>query len=526
MALGIFSNRMGAICDEMGAVLQRAAFSPNIKDRLDFSCAVFDARGELVAQAAHIPVHLGSMAYAMASIVSGCDWQSGDVVVVNDPYLGGTHLPDVTVISPVFFSGQLYAFVANRAHHANIGAKSPGSMPLSTSLEEEGEIIPPSYLYRGGVKQEAVWQRLSFATTSGSSSGAGGASQESGDFSAQVSANNVGLERLGALIEKMQGDTEADFASAVAALNAYGERLARHAYQALPDGEYRYVDTMDDDGAGHHDVVIAATVTIAGSDICVDFKGTAPQVSGNINCPLSVAAAAVFYVFRCLLPEHVPSCAGIFRPITLWADSGSLVNAERPAAVVAGNVETSTRIVDTVLGALSAAVPELIPAASHGSMNNVAMGASGGEGKPQRWNYYETIGGGMGGNALNRGLDAVQTHMTNTLNTPVESLEMHYPLRLRQYAIRKDSGGRGLHRGGHGLIREFEFLQQAEVTLLTERRSRAPWGLMGGEAGKAGANSLNGVQLAAKVQLQVNAGDLLRIETPGGGAWGQNQQES
>jgi N-methylhydantoinase B len=502
--LGIFVSRQEAVCDEMGAVLQRSAFSPNIKDRLDFSCALFDVAGQLSAQAAHIPVHLGSMAFAMASIIDRCEWAPGDMVVVNDPYLGGTHLPDVTVISPVFIAGQLIAFVANRAHHANIGASSPGSMPISQSLEEEGIVIAPTHLLRSGQLQQAVLDQL--AERDGQ-----------GDFIAQISTNKVGVERLTLLITELGAER---YNGAVQQLNDYGERLALALVASIPEGEYSFADVMDDDGAGGENIPICVTLRVHQDYIEADFKGTAAQVTGNINCPLSVVAAAVYYVFRCLIPAHTPACAGIFRPIKILAVKGSLLNANRPAAVAAGNVETSTRITDVVLGALAQAIPEKIPAASHGSMNNIAMGS---RAKPGQlaWDYYETIGGGMGASKVGPGLNGVQTHMTNTLNTPIESLEMHYPLRINRYQYRENSGGRGQFSGGDGLIREFQFLRDATVTLLTERRSNVPWGLNDGDAARCGENYLNGQRLAAKCQLDVKAGDTLSLASAGGGGWGK-----
>ena len=505
--LSIFSNRIDAICEEMGVVLRRTAFSPNIMDRLDFSCAIFDAEGQLCAQAAHIPVHLGSMAYAMASIVSKQQWQPGDMVILNDPFLGGTHLPDVTLIAPLFVGDRLCAFVVNRAHHADIGAESPGSMPLSGELSEEGLIIPPTYLLRENRIDEDVLAGITGQTRQ--------AGQARGDFIAQISANRIGIERLANLIGKM---TAPVFHQALSELNDYAERLSLSMLRTLPEGSYSATDYMDDDGLGHERIPIRVCVKVGHERVDVDFSGSAEQVAGNINCPLSVTAAAVFYVFRCLMPDYAPASQGSFRPIHLTAPPGTLVNANRPAAVAAGNVETSTRIVDVLLLALGKAIPDLIPAASHGSMNNLAMGSSLGE---NSWDYYETIGGGMGASPDTDGLHAVQTHMTNTLNTPLEVLENRYPLRLRRYAIRQGSGGSGRYQGGDGIIREFEFMQPAEVTLLTERRLIAPWGLSGGKLASAGLNSLNGQRLAPKVSAHVNKGDVLTIETPGGGGWGE-----
>jgi len=507
IALSIFSSRIEAVCDEMGAVLKRVAFSPNIKDRLDFSCAIFDAQGELCAQAAHIPVHLGSMAYAMGDIVSGIDWQDGDMVMLNDPYLGGTHLPDVTVIAPVFIEGGLVGFVVNRAHHADIGAESPGSMPISRDLHEEGQVIPPTRIVSHHDLQSHILEELVGCMRN--------PVESMGDFSAQVSANRRGMLRLQELISKLGVE---QYNQSLQALNDYAERLARDALAELPEGQFCFEDVMDDDGQGLLDIPIRACLSINPEGVTVDFSGTADQVAGNINCPLSVAAAAVFYVFRCLMPEQAPACAGSFRPIQLMAPPGCLVNANRPAAVAAGNVETSSRIVDVIMGALAKAASDRVPAASHGSMNNLAMGASAGQ-NHDAWDYYETIGGGMGGSLLSDGLSGVQTHMTNTLNTPIEVLEMRYPLRVDRYAIRRGSGGEGHHQGGDGLIREYEFLNPCHVTLLTERRRHAPWSVGDAGPGQCGENTLNGRSLPGKVSLQLKTGDRLTIKTPGGGGF-------
>ena len=438
--LGLFVSRLESVCEEMGAVLQRAAFSPNIKDRLDFSCAIFDARGDLCAQAAHIPVHLGSMAYAMADIVSACEWRAGDMVVVNDPFLGGTHLPDVTVIAPYFDRrGTLLAFVVNRAHHADIGGSTPGSMPLSKTLAEEGVVIPPTVLVRGGNLDKGLLD-------------AWFGDGQHGDFIAQISANRSGLHRLAELLEALP----VPFSAAVTQLQDYAESIARRRLAELPKGSYQFTDYMDDDGFGNSELPIAVSIKLGDDNVAVDFDGSAPQVAGNINCPLSVA--------------------------------------------------------------LAQAAPELIPAASQGSMNNVAMG---GRGAGAHWDYYETIAGGMGAHSAGRGLSGVQSHMTNTLNTPVESLEMHYPLRVRRYALRTHSGGEGQFVGGEGVIREFEFLSPTQFTLLTERRSLSPWGLAGGGNAQPGRNLFNGQTLAGKISMSAAAGDVLTIETPGGGGWGK-----
>jgi N-methylhydantoinase B len=508
--LSIFASRIEAVCEEMGAVLRRTAFSPNIKDRLDFSCAVFDAAGGLCAQAAHIPVHLGSMAYAMADIVGRITWAEGDMVIVNDPFLGGTHLPDVTVIAPLFHEGELMGFVANRAHHADIGAAAPGSMPISRTLEEEGLVIPPTHAVRAGRVVEAFRDKVIAALRN--------PDECWGDFSAQISANTGGLARLAELVRSLGA---ADYRKALGELNDYAERLATSALKAVPDGTYRFEDRLDDDGAGNTDLPIRVALTVQGGCIDVDFEGTADQTAGNVNCPLSVAAAAVYYVFRCLMPPQTPACAGSFRSIHVRAPEGSLLNARRPAAVAAGNVETSTRVVDVVCGALAPALPERIPAASHGSMNNVAMGSRAAD---RAWDYYETMGGGMGAGPEGGGLSAVQTHMTNTRNTPIEAVEMAYPLRITRYALRRGSGGAGHRAGGDGLVREYEFLAPATVTVQTERRRYAPWGLAGGGDGAKGENRLNGKALPGKATVEAQPGDRLTIATPGGGGWGKSDR--
>lgn len=508
--LSIFSGRLDAVCEEMGAVLRNTAFSPNIRDRLDFSCAVFDAEGELCAQAAHIPVHLGSMAFAMRDVVKGIAWRAGDMLILNDPFLGGTHLPDVTLIAPLFIAGELAAFVVNRAHHADIGADSPGSMPLSSTLLEEGRVIPPTLLLRDDWLDEAVLDEII--------GGNRNPMALRGDFLAQISANRCGARRLGSLIESLGLGA---FRAGLGELNAYAERLARSALVAIPAGIYAFEDRLDDDGLGTQDIPIRLRLQVDSYGIEADFTGTAPQVAGNLNCPLSVVAAGVYYAFRCLMPPQTPACAGAFRAIRVDAPSGSLLNARYPAAVAAGNVETSSRVVDVVLGALAQAIPERVCAAAQGSMNNLAMG----DDRPgSRWDYYETLGGGMGAWHGGEGLSAVQTHMTNTLNTPIEVLETNYPLRVREYAIRRGSGGRGRHRGGDGLVREYEFLDQATVTLLTERRRQGSWGLAGGAPGLPGRNLLNGEALPGKATFRVGAGDRLRIETPGGGGFGEERR--
>jgi len=503
--LGLFASRIAAISEEMGGLLGRAAFSPNIRDRLDYSCALFDEQGRLLGQATHIPVHLGSMAHAMTGLVQEFEWAAGDAIVFNDPFRGGTHLPDVTFVSPVFHDGTLIGFCANRAHHADIGAESPGSMPVSRRLEEEGLVISPVRLVNAGVVDEewfeALLQRLSSPQSA------------RGDFSAQLAANRLGCSRLE---ELASGMGMADFARMGAALQEYAHRLAVAALAELPEGEFAFTDLMDDDGFGTTDIPITVTLRTGDQGVEVDFEGTAGQVEGNLNCPLSVTAAAVFYVFRCLMPAQVPACHGAMRAVRIRAPAGSLVHARPPCAVAAGNVETSMRIVDAVCGALAPAAPDRIPAASQGTMNNLAMGARGGN----EWDYYETLAGGMGAGPGWPGRSACHSHMTNTLNTPVEVLERHYPLRILRYARNRGSGGEGKYRGGDGMVREYQFLEAAELSILSERRTHAPWGLQGGGDGRPGRNLLDGEVLPGKVQTKVRAGQELRIETPGGGGFG------
>jgi len=509
ISLSIFANRIDAICGEMGVTLQKSAFSPNIRDRLDYSCAIFDAEGELCAQAAHIPVHLGSMAFAMRDVVSTFKWSAGDMMVLNDPYKGGTHLPDVTLIAPLFINNDLSGFVVNRAHHADIGSETPGSMPLSSSLLEEGLIIEPTLMVKNNQLEQAYFDDLMLHMRNPQDS--------AGDFIAQIASNRRGLTRLEALIEKIGANK---YLSSLSALNKYAAILAKKSLSDIADGEYSFADVLDNDGQGNSEIKISTKITFANGNITVDFTGSANQVAGNINCPLSVTAASVYYVFRCLMPPQAPACAGSFQNITILVPELSIVNASFPAAVAAGNVETSSRIVDVVLGALAKAMPDKIPAASHGSMNNLAMGNIGDENHPA-WDYYETIGGGMGASKVSDGLDAVQTHMTNTLNTPIESLELKYPIRINKYLIRHDSSGKGSHKGGEGLIREYEFLGPAQITILSERREQQPWGLFHGKNAAVGVNLLNDARLKAKQSFKVNKGDVVSIKTPGGGGYGK-----
>ena len=502
--LRVFESRVAAICETMGAILRRSAFSPNIRDRLDFSCALFGADGRLLSQATHIPVHLGSMAWAMTDLVDRHDWQPGSRLILNDPYAGGTHLPDVTVVAPVFRAGRCSGFVANRAHHADIGSATPGSMPLSRTLDDEGVLIEPQWLYRDGEPVRGVLDGICARMRE--------PALAEGDFMAQVAASAWGERALAALADELGAD---ELDARAEALNAYAARLAGARIDELPHGRWTASDRMDCDGAGGSGPELRVAVAIGDGCIDVDFAGTDEQVPGNLNCPLSVTAAAVYYALRCLLPAETPACAGALERMRLRAPEGCLVHARAPAATAAGNVETSQRIVDVVLRALAEALPERIPAASQGTMNNLGLGG-------RRWSYYETMAGGCGASANVDGRHAAHSHMTNTLNTPAEVLEYHFPVRVRRYQRRRGSGGAGAHVGGDGLVREFEFLEPASVTLITERRVHAPWGLAGGADGGRGVNRLDGEELPSKITLDVEAGQVLTVETPGGGGYGRS----
>ncbi len=513
VALEIANHRLAAIAEEMGVVLGRTALSPNVKERRDYSCAVFDAQGGLVAQAAHIPVHLGATPLSVRAAIASVPMAPDDVVVLNDPFAGGTHLPDVTVVAPVFARGakRPFAYVANRAHHADIGGMSPGSMPLASDVFQEGLRLPPVTLVSRG-----RWARdvlaLFLANTRVPV-------EREGDLQAQWAALRIGAERVRDLAARRGGI--AVLAREMAALQDYSAALMRATLRALPRGTYRAHDVLDDDGLGARDLRLAVTVRLAGGRARIDFAGTAEQTRGPVNANLAVTRSAVLYVFTALAGEAIPPNEGLARPLDIVAPEGSLVHARAPAAVAGGNVETSQRIVDVLLRALAAAAPGRIPAASCGSMNNVALGSTAGA---RPFAYYETIAGGAGGGPARPGASAVHTHMTNTMNTPIEALEAYYPLVVRRYAVRARSGGRGRHPGGDGVIREIEFLADAEVTLLGERRRVRPYGLAGGEAGSPGRDWLvhggRRRRVPAKVTLRVGPGDRLCVETPGGGGHG------
>jgi N-methylhydantoinase B len=514
--LEVFKHLLASIAEEMGVVLCRTGYSPNIKERRDFSCAAFDAEGHMIAQAAHNPDHLGAMPLSVQEGIRSFSFSPGDMVILNDPYHGGTHLPDITLIAPVFVQNEgieeLFGFVANRAHHSDVGGMSPGSMPLSEEIYQEGVIIPPLKIMERGAENKAL-MRLLLANVRTPE-------ERAGDLRAQVSANYRGVERMRELVSRY-GIQE--LGSYMQGLLEYAERMTRRLLADLPDGEYHFRDRMDDDGISPEPVEIAVTITIRGEEATVDFSGSSPQVRGSINAVYAITLSAVHYVFRALIGLDIPSNSGCMVPIHVIAPEGSIVNARHPAPVAGGNVETSQRIVDVLLGALAQAVPERVPAASQGTMNNISIGGWDPERKRQ-YAYYETIGGGMGARPDRDGVDAIHTHMTNTLNTPVEALEFAYPFRVRHYGIRKGSGGDGRFRGGDGICREIEFLHEAKVTLLSDRRRFSPYGLMGGEPGSTGRNVLyrgeEEQELPGKVTLQVQKGDIISVQTPGGGGYG------
>jgi N-methylhydantoinase B len=515
--LEVFKHLLASVAEEMGVVLCRTGYSPNIKERRDFSCAVFDAQGRMIAQAAHIPVHLGSMPLSVQEGIRSFSFTPGDMVILNDPYHGGTHLPDITLIAPVFVQKQgdeeLFGFVASRAHHSDVGGMSPGSMPLAEEIYQEGVIIPPLKLIDGGVENKALMQLLLANVRT--------PEERIGDLRAQMSSNHKGVERMRELVDRY-GVQEVAFY--MQGLLEYAERMTRRLLAGLPDGEYHFKDRMDDDGINPDPVEIAVTITIRGDEARVDFSGSSPQCKGSINAVYAITLSSVYYVFRSLIGLDVPSNSGCIAPIHVIAPEGTIVNAKHPAPVAGGNVETSQRIVDVLLGALAQAVPDQVPAASQGTMNNLSIGGWDPEHQRQ-YAYYETIGGGMGARPDRDGADAIHTHMTNTLNTPVEALEFTYPFRVKRYGIRQGSGGGGRFRGGNGILREIELLHDATVTILSDRRRFSPYGLRGGEAGRAGRNVLihgdEEQELPGKITLRVRKGDVISLQTPGGGGYGK-----
>jgi N-methylhydantoinase B len=506
--LELMRNFFEAAADEMGITLQRVAFSANIKERRDFSCAIFDDSGELLAQAAHIPVHLGSMPASVAAVRERLGKLSeGDVAIVNDPFAGGTHLPDITIVAPICHEGRIIGYAANRAHHADVGGSSPGSMTLSRHIDEEGIRIEPSFLYRDGKRNEQLIGRILAAVRT--------PDERLGDIDAQLASNAVGARAIQKLAAREGIEKLKAFGGA---LLDYSQAFMARAISGIPPGEYTFEDVMDDDGAGTEPIRIRVRLKIEGDRASADFRESAEQVAGCINCPEAVTRSAVYYCFACLLEERVPFNSGCFRNIDVLTRPGTVVHATYPAAVVAGNTETSQRVVDVVLGALAKALPERIPAASCGTMSSVALGGPG-------WTYYETIGGGSGAGPSFDGESAVQCHMTNTLNTPAEALEMQYPLRVCRFERATSTGGIGSHLGGDGILRELEALADCEGTILSDRRISRPYGLLEGEPATAGTNSIltpggSKTSLAGKARFTLRPGQILQIQTPGGGGHG------
>jgi N-methylhydantoinase B len=516
--LEIYKSLYTSVAEEMGISLRRAAFSPNIKERRDYSCAVFDRLGRLIAQGDHMPVHLGSMPMSVRAAIDRCPMGPGDIVMLNDPYAGGTHLPDVTVVAAVYGGGKRRTplfYVANRAHHADIGGATPGSMGKATEIFQEGLRIPPIRIARSGEIDDEVLSLLLPNMRVHE--------ERRGDLAAQFGALRVGGLRLLETVERY-GFKECD--EYAGHLVSYAARLMRRRLSEIPDGTYEAEDFLDDDGESNDPVRIAVRIEIRGERARVDFTGSSPQVRGPINAVEAITVSAVYYVFRCLIAGDVPASAGILEPIDVTVPDGTVVSARPPAAVAGGNVETSQRIVDVLLKALSQAAPAIIPAASQGTMNNLTVGGWDSE-RCKEFTYYETIAGGMGARPDADGLSAVHTHMTNSLNTPVEALEYAYPMRVIRYSIRRGSGGSGRWRGGEGIVREIELLDDARVSMLADRRRRGPYGLNGGGNGKAGRAALVKTDgetewLPGKFSIDVKRGQRILIETPGGGGYGKS----
>lgn len=527
--LEIFKNLYHSIAEEMGAALRRTAFSPNIKERRDYSCAVFDSAGTVIAMGDHMPVHLGSMPMSVRAAIDACSMSAGDMVILNDPFRGGTHLPDITLVAPVYVENSTRQskrsrgenpdfYVASRAHHADVGGSYAGSMGLCREIYQEGFRIPPVKLIRAGeMDRDVLALLLNNVRTP---------EEREGDLGAQIAACHTGAARLEEMCRRY-GTARAK--AACSELLEYSEELMRAFLETIPAGAYRAEDFLDNDGIDDKPVRIAVAIEVAKARshpwVTVDFTGSDPQVAGSVNAVEAITYSACFYVFRCLLAEDIPATAGLMRPIQVIAPKGAVVNAKPPAAVAGGNVETSQRIVDVLLRALAEAIPDRIPAAASGTMNNLTLGGIDPRtGEP--FAYYETIAGGMGARPGKRGVSGVHTHMTNSLNTPAEALDHAYPLRVRRYGLRRKSGGGGQYAGGDGIVREIEVLADCEVTLLAERRVHAPWGLSGGIAGLPGRAfviRLDGSEqeLPGKFSTRLRAGEKIRIETPGGGGWGK-----
>ena len=511
--LEIFKHMFAAIPEEMGAVLQKSSYSPNIKERRDFSCALFDAEGNMIAQAAHIPVHLGAMPLSVQQAIQTLPLNPGDVMILNDPFRGGTHLPDITIVSPIYLGEELFGYAANRAHHADVGGMAPGSMPIATELYQEGLILPPIKLVENGKTNRGVWEMILANVRT--------PTERAGDLHAQLAANQRGVKRMLELVARYGKEEITAYSGH---LLAYTARMTRSLIAELPDGRYTFTDQLDNDGIGDQPVPITVAIEIKGDRAVVDFTGSAPQQKGSVNAVYAITLSAVYYVFRCLLGLDVPNNSGCLEPIEVIAPEHSVVNASHPAPVAGGNVEASQRIVDVLLGAMAKAAPEVIPAASQGTMNNTLIGGWD-ETRQKPFTYYETIGGGMGARPDAPGISAIHSHMTNTLNTPVEALEYAYPFLVLAYAIRENSGGVGKFAGGDGIIREILLNSDCQASLLTDRRKGTPYGLGGGANGHPGENILirdgKTTYLPSKGTFDLHKGDILSIRTPGGGGYGK-----
>jgi N-methylhydantoinase B/oxoprolinase/acetone carboxylase alpha subunit len=514
----LFRHALLSIAEEMGIVLRKTSFSANIKERRDYSCAVYNSAGQTLAMGDHMPVHLGAMPMSVQYALQDFALAPGDVVILNDPFRGGTHLPDITAVRGVFCSGKKRAdfYVANRAHHADVGGMTPGSMPLAREIYQEGLRISPIRLVTGGQLDKPLLRLITSNVRT--------PEEREGDLTAQLMALDRGVKRLQELYARWG---ESATGRLGVALLDYSERRMRRQILAIPDGQYRFRDHLDNDGRSLEPLVIQLAITVKRDQATLDFSGSSPQSAGPVNANIAVVTAAVAYVFRSLIQDDIPFTAGLLRPIVIHAPERTIVNAGPPAAMAAGNVETSQRITDVVLGALAQAFPGQIPAASSGTMNNLTFG--GWDSVRQKpFAYYETIAGGMGASAHSDGFSATHTHMTNSWNTPIEAFEQIYPVRLRSYKIRRGSGGKGNHRGGDGIVREYEFLQDAEAVLLSDRQIFRPYGLAGGHPGEPGrATVISGkrsIVLKAKSELRLHAGTVLRIETPGGGGYGKPQE--
>jgi N-methylhydantoinase B len=509
VTLEIVRNQLEGIAEEMGDVLITSAYSPNIKERQDCSTALFDSTGRLIAQAEHIPVHLGAMPSAVDAVLEH-DPEPGDVFVLNDPFAGGTHLPDVTMVSPIVpkeseRNDEIVGYAVSRAHHADVGGMTPGSMPAGArEIYQEGLRLPPTRLVSDGTIDTAVMELIL--------SNVRNPRERRADLRAQLAANERGGERLGALLTEYGHNRLLDAFDAVI---DYSRERIESELGDLPDGTWEASDVLEGDGVTDEEIPIEATVELDGERVTVDFTGTADHVAGNLNAPLAVAKSAVYFVIRCVTDPEIPPNQGCYDPISVCAPEGSLLNPDPPAAVVGGNVETSQRVTDVTFAALADAAPEVVPAGGQGTMNNLTIGSREGE-----FSYYETIGGGFGARPDADGMDGVQVGMTNTLNTPVEALEAAYPLHVERYALRSGSGGRGYHRGGLGIERMISIDTDATVSLLTERRRVAPRGIAGGADGTPGENLIDGEEVAAKTTREVTAGTTVAVRTPGGGGHG------